>query len=360
MNTMRRSFLIPACILAASVCAWAQTSQPPLAKPLGDFDKLISELRPSSVVGEPIRVGETTIVPFAKISFGLGGGGAMMGYGGGMGAKTSALGILIVEGDDVRAEVFPEEPPAPSPIEKLVRAILDKKIVFIGNGVNAPNAGSLDDMLPAIKDMMGGVNIVGNVLNLPGAQGKAKGAGMPVPGAAAPPAKAKAAAPVQAQNATLPAMIKLFDEKKYPDALAMVDALIAKDPKDSNLQVWKGRIMGMMTQSGDMMDLMKYGAGAMQAFEEAVRLDPKNPDALFGRAVSRIMAPQGFGGDVDGAIADLEAAIAVKPSAEEYFYLGEAFRMKGLNDKAAEAYTQALKLRPGYPEAAKALASIKS
>ena len=34
----------------------------------------------------------------------------MMGFGGGMDAKTVPLGILIVEGDDVRAELFPEQP----------------------------------------------------------------------------------------------------------------------------------------------------------------------------------------------------------------------------------------------------------
>ncbi len=388
MKISRYVGLVAVCLLTVGLSARAQAqgqeqsqgqAAAPMANPLIDFDKLVAELRPSSVVGEPIRVGETTVVPFAKISFGLGGGGAMMGFGGGMGAKTSALGVLIIEGDDVRAELFPEEPAPPSMMEKLFQAVLEKKIVFVGNGVNGPNAESLEKILPALKETMGGVTIFGNVLNVPNAQGAGKeGAkeGTAVgakPGTGAKPAaggKAGAGGPAeasgalspaapQAQAPTMAAVQKLFGEKKYTEALDMVDALIAKDPKNSDLHVWRGRIMGALTQSGNMADMMKYGPGAIQEFEEAVRLDPKNPNALFGRAVSRIRAPIGFGGDVDGAIVDLEAAIAVRPSPEEYFYLGEAYRMKGLNDKAAEAYKQALKLRPNYEEAQKALTAIK-
>jgi cytochrome c-type biogenesis protein CcmH/NrfG len=70
-------------------------------------------------------------------------------------------------------------------------------------------------------------------------------------------------------------------------------------------------------------------------------------------------APAGSGTAVDAAIAELEAAIAKKPSAEAYYRLGEALKAKGLNDKAAAAYKKALELQPNYPEASKALAAIK-
>jgi len=106
MKTIRNFVL-----LAASVLFWGlpARAQAPLAQPLADFDKLVAQLKTSSVVGEPIRAGDTAVIPFAKIKFALGGGEAMMGFGGGMDAKTIPLGILIVEGDDVRAELFPEQ-----------------------------------------------------------------------------------------------------------------------------------------------------------------------------------------------------------------------------------------------------------
>jgi tetratricopeptide (TPR) repeat protein len=337
MKAMRRSVFSAASLLLWGLLARAQA---PLARPLADFDKLVSQLKISSVVGEPIRVGDTAVIPLAKIKFGLGGGGAMMGFGGSMSGKTVPLGILIVEGDDVRAELFPDQEEKPTILREIIQAILDRKVVIMGNGLNiGGTSGTLQDMAPLISAMMGQTTVMGNALNL---------------GSLATPASAA----TSAKNASLGELKKLFDAKKYVDALAMADALIAQDPRSADFHVWKGRIMGSLAQ-GNPVDMMKYGMGAMQEFEKALALDSNNPDAHLGRGIGRLMAPPGFGGDVDGAIADFEAAIAKAPSPEAYYYLGEALKNKGLNDKAAAAYKKALELRPNYPEASKALAALK-
>ena len=74
------------------------------------FDKLENFLKTKTVVGEPIKIGETTLVPFINISFGLGmGGGAGTdekgmggdGGGGGTGAKISPTAVLVIQGDKV-------------------------------------------------------------------------------------------------------------------------------------------------------------------------------------------------------------------------------------------------------------------
>ncbi|MGD0783831.1 MAG: spore germination protein GerW family protein [Candidatus Aminicenantales bacterium] len=337
MKTTRKSVLAAVFFLLGGLAARAQA---PLAKPLADFDKLVSRLNVGSVVGEPIRVGDTAIIPFAKIKFGLGGGGAQIGFGGGMGGRTVPLGILIVEGDDVRAEMFPEQPEKPTFLEQIIQAIRDRKLVFMANGLNiGGTSGTLQDMAPLISAMMGQTTVMANGLNV---------GHLTTPSSAASPAK----------NASPGELKKLYEAKKYADALAMADGLIAQDPKSADFHVWKGRIMGSLAQANPA-DMMKYGMGAMQEFEKALALDPNNPDAHLGRGVGRSMAPPGFGGDADGAIADFEAAIAKKPSPEAYFYLGEALKKKGSNDKTAAAYKKALELRPNYPEAAKALAEIK-
>lgn len=336
MKTIRKSVSLAAFFLLCAVLARAQA---PLAQPLADFDKLVAQLKTGSVVGEPIRVGDTAVVPFAKIQFGLGGGGAMAGFGGGMGGKTVPLGILIVEGDDVRVELFPEQEEKPSVLQELMQAILDRKVVFMGNGLNiGSTAGTMQDLAPLVSAMMGQTTWVGNALNL---------GHMVAPAAAA-----------SAGNAPLTELKKLFDAKKYADALAMADALIAKDPKSAEAHAWKGRIMGSLAQ-GDPADRMKYGVGAMEEFEKALVIDANNPDAHLGRGIGRLMAPTGSGEDVVGAIADFESAIARKPSAEAYYYLGEAFKKKGATAEATAAYKKALELQPGYPEASKALAAIK-
>jgi uncharacterized spore protein YtfJ len=301
-------------LLAGLLSAQAPT---PLEQPLADFDRLVSQLKVGAVIGEPITVGQTIIVPFAKIHFGLGGGGAMMAYGGGMGGKTIPLGILIIEGDNVRVEVFPEEERQPSFLQQMLPVLLK--------------------MLP---EMMGGKSS---------------------PGFAKPSAaqsKPGAKSPDIPQNASLDNAKKLFDEKKYAEALDMVDALLAKDPNNADLHAWKGHVMGNMAQ-GNPADMMKYGMGAMQEYETALGLDPQNADAHFGRGVARMMAPPGFGGDIDGAVVDFETALAKKPFPEAYYYLGQAYQKKGMGDKAKQAYKKALELRPNYAEAVKALGEMQ-
>ena len=166
MNTMRESVLLAVCLLFF----WGlfARAQAPLSKPLADFDKLVSQLKISSVVGEPIRTGDTTIVPFAKIKFSLAGGEAMAGFGGGMDAKTVPLGILIVEGDDVRAEVFAEQQEERSTLpEQIMQAIRDRKLVMMVNGLNiGQTSGTIQDLAPLISAMMGQTTFMVNGLNL--------------------------------------------------------------------------------------------------------------------------------------------------------------------------------------------------
>lgn len=291
-------------------------AQAPLEQPLAEFDKLVSSLRVAAVVGEPVRVGETYVVPFAKIRFGLGGGGSMMAYGGGMGGKTIPQGILIIEGEDVRVELFPEEEKKPSLLQEL-----------------------LPILLKALPQIMGDKSPFGS--KSPAAEGKVAG----------PPAEVP-------KDASMEKLKSLFNEKKFAEAMAMADALLAEDPDNADLHAWKGHIMGSLAQ-GNPADMMKYGMGAMQEYETALKLDPDNADGHFGRGMVRLMAPPGFGGDLDGAIADFEAAVAKDPLPEAFFYLGEAHRKKGDTDKARDAYKKALAIRPNYPEATKALAGIQ-
>jgi len=286
-------------------------AQGPLDKPLADFDRLVAGLKAGAVVGQPLTVQDTVIVPFAKIKFGLGGGGGgTAAFGGGMGAKVVPLGCLIIEGEKVTVELIPEEDKKPSLLQELLPVLLN-----------------------ALPQIMGGK----------------------MPGLTKPPA-AEAPAAVPA-NATLDDVKKLFGEKKLPEALQMVEALLAKDPACPDLHAWKGHIMGNLAQ-GNPLDMMKYGMGAMQEYETALQLDQKNTDAHFGRGMVRLMAPQGFGGDLDGAIQDFEASLA-KPTPEAHFYMGEAYKKKGQPDKAKAAYQKALALNPNYAEAKKALDELR-
>lgn len=74
------------------------------------FDKLENFLKTKTVVGEPMQIGDVTIVPFIDISFGLGTGGGSgveekgnqgSGGGAGSGGKISPTAILVIKGDKI-------------------------------------------------------------------------------------------------------------------------------------------------------------------------------------------------------------------------------------------------------------------
>ena len=278
-----------------------------------NFDKMTSIIKVDSVIGEPIRVKDVIIVPFSKISYGMGAGGAMMGYGGGMGGKTIPLGVLIIEGEDVRVELFPVEEKRPSFLQEMLPVLLQMLPQFIGKK-SPPKASTPEDsseIAPALSDV------------------------------------------------SLEQVEKLYDAKKYEEALEAVESLIASQPENAELHAWKGSIMGTLAQGDNPADMIKYGMGAMQSFETALNLDPNNVRGRFGRGVGRLMAPVGFGGDVDGAIEDFKVALKKEAFPDAYFFLGEAYKKKGQLDLAKQAYQEALVLKPDHKEAKKALEGLK-
>jgi uncharacterized spore protein YtfJ len=203
-------------------------AQAPLAGPLAELDKVAAQLRSAEVIGEPVRAGDVTVVPFAAVRFGLGSAAAAGSVGGGLSGRVVPLGVLVVRGDDVRLERIPEVAGAPSLVHELLQAVRDRKVVFMGNGLNVGNApGNVADLERLIAAQMGQTTVIGNALNL---------------GSLATPSR-----PVSAQPAASVAEIeKVFKAGKHADALALVNDLLAKDPNSAELVAWKARILGAM------------------------------------------------------------------------------------------------------------------
>lgn len=71
------------------------------------LEKMKTSIKTESVIGDPITVGEVTIVPIAKVTFGFGAGGEDLektnGFGGGSGggATITPIGFIVVKGADV-------------------------------------------------------------------------------------------------------------------------------------------------------------------------------------------------------------------------------------------------------------------
>jgi uncharacterized spore protein YtfJ len=320
----KATVLLVAFLLAFPSLALFGQAKSPLGDSLADLEKMLGSFKPESIIGAPIQAGGAVIIPFSRLKFGLGAGGASMGFAAGMGGKAVVMGYLLIQGDEVKIELLPLEEKKPSWFQQMLPTLLQ--------------------MLPMLQ---GGKS-------MPGPAGEKPPLAPPAPGTPA----AEKPSP-SGQNVNMNFIQGLFNDKKYAEALNAVDSLLAKDPNNAELHAWKGSIMGSLTQGGNPMDMMRYGMGAKQEFETALNLDPGNIRAHIGRGISRLKAPEGFGRDYDAAILDFKFVCEKKPSAEVFYQLGQAYLGKGQPAEARDAFKKSLALKPDYEAAAKALAETK-
>ena len=110
------------------------------------ISKIRDMMSVNDVVGEPIVVGDVTIIPISKVSVGFGGGGAdnakaanKDAFGGGMGGgvKVQPICFLVVKDGNVR--MMPVPVPANSTADRLLEMVpdtLDKISAFIDSKTN--------------------------------------------------------------------------------------------------------------------------------------------------------------------------------------------------------------------------------
>lgn len=94
------------------------------------MEKLRTVVDSDTIIGKPIEVGDITIIPVSKVSFGLASGGSefpsknsnakMFGGGGGAGASVTPVCFLVVKGNEVKVLNTTE---STSPIEKAIDAV---------------------------------------------------------------------------------------------------------------------------------------------------------------------------------------------------------------------------------------------
>lgn len=86
---------------------------------------------------------------------------------------------------------------------------------------------------------------------------------------------------------------------------------------------------------------------ALQDFDRALALAPRDPDAHFNRALARIRLQQ-----FDGAIEDLDAALAVRPADSlAHYNRAHIHLIRGRYEDAIRGYSAALELKADFVEA---------
>lgn len=111
------------------------------------FDKAVAEiesmLSTKTVVGDPIKAGDTTLIPLISIGFGFGAGGGEgtdpkkgSGYGGGTGGGggVKPVAVVIVSADGVRVE----------PIKSGTATVLEKVAEVVGKAAASKKGGDGD------------------------------------------------------------------------------------------------------------------------------------------------------------------------------------------------------------------------
>jgi len=91
------------------------------------------------------------------------------------------------------------------------------------------------------------------------------------------------------------------------------------------------------------------GAKAQEAYENSLRLNPRQFNAYLG--LGRLLENEG---KIEEAIANYSRSVELRPTAEGYLYLGRALEKVNRLNEAMGAYQEALKLAPDSKEAQEA------
>ena len=154
---------------------------------------------------------------------------------------------------------------------------------------------------------------------------------------------------------------QLLAQGRPAEALALLDTLLQREPRNAEAHAWRGNALGTLSdQAKDMMQAAQYGLGALQEFETAIQLDPNNVTGRLGRGVANLMAPPPFG-NLDRALEDLHEVLEAEPrNAEAHYYLGLACTKRGDSTRARAAFQKAIELRPDHSAAVSALAALET
>ena len=122
------------------------------------------------------------------------------------------------------------------------------------------------------------------------------------------------------------------------------DKAIADLRKAAELFAAQGNKSDAFRSQGSLKFLQNDYPGAIAAFSQAIKLNPKDTDAYNERGMARVTS-----GDLQGAIADYNQTISLQPS-DAYAYMGRGFTKAKLQDKigAIADINQAINIAPNY------------
>jgi tetratricopeptide (TPR) repeat protein len=119
----------------------------------------------------------------------------------------------------------------------------------------------------------------------------------------------------------------------------------AAAPENSEYMDWLGRSYGKRAETSSPLFAPSYASKAREAFEEAVKLDPKNSDALSDLFDYYLSAPGFLGGGFEKAAVIAQRLVAVDPP-EGYFVEAKLEEKRQQLPKAEQRLRQAIAAAP--------------
>lgn len=134
----------------------------------------------------------------------------------------------------------------------------------------------------------------------------------------------------------------------FKKASSYLEKAAAAEPGNSDYADWLGRSYGKRAEVSNFLSAPRLALKARQAFERAVRLDPKNADALSDLFDYYLEAPGFLGGGYDKAAGVAEKMSAVDP-AEGYFEQAELAQKQDQLQLAENRLRKSVELGPKEP-----------
>lgn len=152
----------------------------------------------------------------------------------------------------------------------------------------------------------------------------------------------------RADNCSNPSLddIVAADRWARQEVLAASKLIIQRNPNISLIPTPKANAKDFHNRGIEKTQQNDY-TGAIEEFNQALRINPNSVDTYIARGVVRLKR-----GDTHGAIADYNQAIQLDPNnSKAYYNRGNAYRKLGNNHRAIADYNQAIKIDPNYAAA---------
>lgn len=150
---------------------------------------------------------------------------------------------------------------------------------------------------------------------------------------------------------------QLLRENRVDDAIARGEQVTEQLPQSANAWLWLGNAYGRKALSANLLGKAGWAAKCRDAYERAVALAPRNPDARFALMQYYAQAPGFLGGGIDKAQAQVVELQKIGPA---WGHMGRAILL-AVDDKtedAVAAYRDAVAAEPGNFRALLGLISL--